>query len=78
MSTIDQYISEWQDQGHFWALESESTRAQRLLADEYFPQVLERLQAMGELEEHTNPRRIWDYCVGKFGNDPVAEIIDEL
>jgi len=78
MTLIDTYIGEWEDQGHFWAKESQGTRAQRIRADEYFPQVLARLQEMGELEEHTNSRRIWDYCVGEFGSDPVSEIIDEL
>jgi transposase len=77
MNTIDQYISEWEDQGHFWSKESEGTGAQRIKADELFPQVLERLQELDELELHSS-RRIWDYCVGKFGTDPVAEIIDEL
>lgn len=75
---IDTYIAEWERDGHIWGNECEGTRAQRIRADELFPQVLARLQEMGELEEHTNSRRIWDYCVGKFGLDPVAEIIDEL
>ena len=75
---IDTYIEQWENEGHFWANECSGTCAQRIKADEYFPQVLERLQAMGELEEHTNVRRIWDYCVGNYGADPVAEIIDEL
>ena len=74
---IGTYITEWEQEGHFWGKESQGTRAQRIQADEYFPQVLERLQDLGELELHSS-RRIWDYCVGKFGSDPVSEIIDEL
>jgi hypothetical protein len=77
MTTLEQYTFEWEDQGHFWAKESDGTRAQRIQADEYFPQVLQRLQALDELELHSS-RRIWDYCVGKFGADPISEIIDEL
>ena len=75
---MDYYIEQWENQGHFWAKECEGTRGQIREADELYPQVVARLQELGELEEHTNARRIWDYCVGKFGTDPVSEIIDEL
>jgi hypothetical protein len=71
---IDTYITEWQLEGHFWGKESEGTRAQHNQADELFPQVLERLQDLGELELHSS-RRIWDYCVG---NTTVDDVIDEL
>ena len=72
---VDKYIEEWYDSGHIWANECQGTAAERQLADELYHEVLKRLEAQGQLAEHTNPRRIWDYCVG---NTTVDDVINEL
>lgn len=77
-NNVSDYIDQWQRQGHFWAKECEGTTTQRRQADELYPEVLCRLNQLGRLQRYQNPRLIWDYCVGDYGSDPVAEIIDEL
>ena len=72
---IDTYINEWQRSGHIWARECQGTAAECQQADALFPAVVQRLEVQGQLVAESNPRRIWDYCVG---NITVDDVIDEL
>ena len=78
MNLMEDYIEQWQADGHIWGQESEGTNSQRLQADSLYPLVVAKLHQTGLLEECGCSRRIWDYCIGDFGSNPVDEIIDEL
>lgn len=76
---MNSYIEQWEKDGHIWAREADfATVKECQTADWLFPQVLERLEELNELDRIGNPRLIWDYCLGQFGEDPVSEIVEEL
>jgi hypothetical protein len=72
---MNYYIEQWQRDGGIWARESDATATEIRQADQLFLPVLARLDQLDQLEQHKNPRRIWDYCVG---NVSVDDVIDEL
>lgn len=77
---MEEFINEWREQGDFWARDVHKcfTFSHIRQANDLYPKVVTRLHELGELQQVGCTRRVWDYCLGDFGDDPVTEIIDEL